>query len=179
MSKKKSKHIQVEPKAEEIVPVEDEPRTAVEVAQAVSGEDVLTAYLRLTAPQGLMERFELEEGACKLYLALEPKNTIQAMMAVLAVNLVNASSACLADGLNLRYIPPHLRDIYLKRGTKGSVYAADLCERYQAMHDGSQKSFKVGRVNVEAGGQAIVGNVQSTRQRPDQPGVTSRPGPKG
>jgi hypothetical protein len=55
-----------------------------------SGEDVLTAYLRLTAPEGLMERFELQDGSCKLYQDLEPKNTIQAIMAVLALNLFNA-----------------------------------------------------------------------------------------
>ncbi len=47
--------------------------------------------------------------------------------------------------------------------------AGDLLEKFQAMCDGSQKSFKVGSVNVEAGGQAIVGNVQATR-----PGKKSR-----
>ena len=82
MSKTKSKHIQVEPKAKKLVPIDDESVTAVEA----SGQDVLTAYLRLTAPEGLMERFELQDGSCKLYLGLEPNNTIQEIMGVLAVN---------------------------------------------------------------------------------------------
>ena len=172
MSKTESKQIQVEPKEKRVVPVEDLPLVEA------SGEDVLTAYLRLTAPEGLMEHFELQDGSCKLYQDLEPKNTIQAIMAVLALNLFNASSRCLADGLNLGNIPPHVRDIYLRHGIKASLSAGDLFEKFQAMCDGSQKSFKVSSVNVEAGGQAIVGNVQSTLQQSDQPGatMTSRPG---
>jgi hypothetical protein len=50
-----------------------------------------------------------------------------------------------------------------------SVGGGGRPHREVPVRHGSQKSFKVGRVNVEAGGQAIVGNIQSTRQRLDQP----------
>ena len=62
-------------------------------------------------PEGLMEGFELQDGPCALYQELEPKNTIQAIMAVLALNLFNASSTLSCRWLSGRNIPPHVRDI--------------------------------------------------------------------
>ena len=170
---------QVGPDAEDIVPIEAEPASAAEAAfgwlsaEAAFGEDVLTAYPLLTAPDRLMEGFELQEGPSKLYLWLDPKNAIQAMMAILAINLFNTSSTLLADA-NLRSCPADLRDINTIHGTKAAKVAADLLEKFHKMREGNQKNFKVGRVNVEAGGQAIVGNIQATRQRPDQPGRATK-----
>ena len=90
------------------------------------------------------------------------------MMATLAITAFNISSTCLADGSG-RNISLQEREINVKLGLKASDAAAALIEKFEAMRHGSQKSFKVGRVNVEAGCQAIVGNIQSTRQRLDQP----------
>ena len=50
-----------------------------------------------------------------------------------------------------------MRNINVRHGIKAATVAAALLEKFQEMRDGGQKSFKVGRVNVEAGGQAIVG----------------------
>ena len=131
---------------------------------ALSGEDVLTAHLRVTAPDGLMEGYGLQEGSCKLYLALDPKNAIQAMLAVLAIDTFNASFAAFADG-NMKNIPTKVRDVNLRNGTNLAMASATLLEKFHRMRYGSPKSFRVGRVNVEAGGQAIVGNVRAGRRQ--------------
>jgi hypothetical protein len=155
-----SKHIQVEAEAEERALVEDQPASEAAYGPlspaARLGEDALTAYLLLTAPDRLMEGFDLQEGPCKLYLELDPKNTIQAMIATLAITMFNTSATCLADG-NLRNVPPQVRHINVRHGIDAGKVAAALLEKFQEMRDGSQNSLKVGRVNVEAGGQAIVG----------------------
>jgi len=180
MSKAESKHIAVEPGDEEIVLIEGEPDSIVEAtigplsSAARLDQDAITAHLQLTAPDRFMEGFELQDSYCALYLGLDPKNTPQAMMATLAITAFNISSTCLADGSG-RNISPQERDINIKLGLKATGVAADLIEKFQAMRHGSQKSFKVGRVNVEAGGQAIVGNIQSTRQRLDQLNGATKP----
>src|SRR5262245_23202479 len=84
-----------------------------------------------------MEGFELQNSSCKLYLELDPRNAIEAMMATLIVDLFNTCFSCLADG-NIRSCPPHVRDINLRLGLKAAMQAADLLKKYNEMRFGSQ-----------------------------------------
>jgi hypothetical protein len=109
-----------------------------------------------------MANLELREDACKLYRGLQPRNTSEAMMATVVVGLFNATLGTIADATR-NDTPPHVRDINLRHGIKATTVFADLLERYRAMRGDSQATVRVGKVNVEAGGQAIVGNVQAGR----------------
>jgi hypothetical protein len=145
MSKAESKHIAVKPGTEEIVLIQDEPGSIVEEtigplsSAARLDQDVITAYLQLTSPDRFMEGFELQDGSCALYLGLDPKNTIQAMMATAAINVFNISSTCLADGSG-RNISFQERDINVNLGLNAAKLMADLIGKYQAMRYGSQAS---------------------------------------
>ena len=143
MSKAESKHIAVEPGAEEIVPIEDEPDSIDEAtigplsSAARLDQDAITAYLQLTWPDRFMEGFELQDSPCALYLGLDPKNTPQAMMATLAITAFNISSTCLADGSG-RNISLQEREINVKLGLNAGGVAAALIEKFQAMRHASR-----------------------------------------
>ena len=133
------------------------------------GDDLLSSHLCLTAPDrdGFflpIEGAELREDSHKLYRGLNPENTTEAMFATLAVGIFNSSLTAIADGIR-QGTPLQVRDINLRLGLKGATVAADLLKAFNELRNGSQKRVSVGAVNVEAGGQAIVGNVQSGRHR--------------
>jgi hypothetical protein len=141
----------------------------IESQEGIMGEDLLGAHLHMTAPDvaGLippMANLEHREDACKLYQGLKPRNTSEAMMATLAVGLFNASLGSIADA-SRQHTPPHIRDINLKNGIRAAAGVADLLEKLHEWQSGIDKTVHVGNVNVEAGGQAIVGNVQAGLNR--------------
>jgi hypothetical protein len=123
----------------------------------------------LTAPGRYLENREVNElmsdGAVELYRRLAPKDALDEIAAVLAVSVSNASLDCLAQAA--RVAPQHLdhRDLNLKHGLKGAAVAADLIRLLDSRRGQSSKSVSVGNVNVEAGGQAIVGNVGTGPRR--------------
>ena len=86
------------------------------------------------------------------------------MMATLAVGVFNATLDSIADA-SQRDKPPNVRDMSFRNGIKGAMVFAELLDRYRAMRGESQATVRVGNVNVEAGGQAIVGNVQAGRDQ--------------
>ena len=125
---------------EERVPIDDFHGTFGPFsAEALTGEDVLTAHLMVTAPDGLMEGYALQEGSCKVYTELDPKNMIQAMLAVLAIDTFNASFAAFADG-NRKNIPSKVRDVNLRNGKNLAMASATLLEKFHRMRYRSQKS---------------------------------------
>jgi hypothetical protein len=183
MLKSESKNTEAMPGVGEVVFLEDEPSPAIESSDSQKAHyapDILSAHLCLTAPDRdmvflPMVGLEFQEDSCALYRGIEPKNTIEAMMATLAVGLFNASLGCIADGTR-QNTPPHVRDLNLKHGIKAATAVADLLKTLHGMRGGSQKSVSVDEVNVEAGGQAIIGDVESGRQRRSDGGAvgTSR-----
>src|SRR5262245_2199173 len=78
----------------------------------------------------------------------------------LAVSLFNASLSSIADGTR-QNTPPNIRDINLRHGIKAATVVAYLLEKLHERQSGSEKTVRVGKVNVGPGGQAIVGNVQA------------------
>jgi hypothetical protein len=55
---------------------------------------------------------------------------------------------------------------FLGNATKGALVVTELTKAYDARRGRGKQTVNVGQVNVEAGGQAVVGNV--TASRPDE-----------
>jgi hypothetical protein len=140
---------------------------------AFLGEDLFSVHLALTAPDReplipKMTDVEFRESSVRLFNELAPRNAVEGMLATLAVAAFNASLGAIADG-SRQDIPPHIRDLDLRRGLRGASIAANLITTYRDMRSGGRKSVSVGKVNVEAGGQAIVGHVEARRKRTKHP----------
>ena len=160
-----------------VVQKQDSGSSPVESGEAILGEDLLAAHLYATAPDSNilllpMIGLEFREDSYKLYQGLNPKNTHEAIIAAVKVALLNASLGCLADARR-EGTPPDVRDMYLKHGINAATRLADLMERFGTKESGS-RNIRVGNVNVEAGGQAIVGHVQAGRNRAHKHKTTVR-----
>ena len=63
----------------------------------------------------------------------------------------------------------------LRYGIKGAATLADLIKLYDSRRGKGGQTVTVGKVNVEAGGQAIVGNVETGDRRKQTTGPDSVP----
>jgi hypothetical protein len=99
-------------------------------------------------------------GSGDLYRALNPKDPVEAMLATLGVGLTNATRDCLCEAARTKHIPA-VRDMNLKQGFSGAKVVVDVLEALERRRRQDPKAVTVGNVNVEAGGQAIVGHVES------------------
>ena len=120
----------------------------------------------------------MSNAAVDLYRGLAPQDSLDALAATLAVSVSNASLDCLAQAA--RVDPRHLehRDLNLKYGLKGATVAAELLRLLESRRGQGSKSVTVGNVKVEAGGQAIVGNVNSGRPRDEAKPDSLSPTPR-
>ena len=130
----------------------------------------------LTAPYQYMKNNELSgrsgDGSLELYAGLEPKNALQSILASLIVGVSNATHDCLS--LAARIPPQELqhRDVNLRHAFKGAAVVTQLADAFERVRGNRPGNLNVGKVNVESGGQAIVGTVQSGR-RDQEPGATT------
>jgi hypothetical protein len=105
---------------------------------------------------------KLSDGAVDLYDALAPKDAIDSMLGSAMVALSNATMNCF-DRANWGF--ERSRELNLRYGIKGAATLAELSKLYDSRRGQGQQAVTVGKVNVEAGGQAIVGNVDSRDRR--------------
>ena len=105
-----------------------------------------------------MEGHELREDSHQLFLELKPQNAAEGMLATLAVGLFNCSLTAIAEG-SRQQAPLQVRDVNLRHGMKGAIVTAQLLQAFNRLQNGAEKAVQVGAVNVEAGGQAVVGNI--------------------
>jgi len=105
----------------------------------------------------------LAEAALDLYFDLAPSDATESILSMLAVSVASASLDCLTQAANANPTWIEGRDLNLRHGLKGAAVAAELVKVLDARHGNGPKKVTVGSVNVEAGGQAIVGNVESRR----------------
>jgi hypothetical protein len=99
-----------------------------------------------------------------LYFGMAPADATESLLSMLAVSVASASLDCLTQAASTS--PDYLeqRDLNLRHGLRGVAVAADLIKVLDARRGHSApRKVTVGNVNVEAGGQAIVGNVESRR----------------
>jgi hypothetical protein len=125
------------------------------------------AAVQLTAPAKYLPEEKrhrmLANAALDLYCDLAPSDATETLLSMLAVSVANASVDCLTQAALARPEWLEGRDLNLRHGLKGAAVAAELIKVLDARRGIGPKKVTVGSVNVEAGGQAIVGNVESRR----------------
>jgi hypothetical protein len=125
----------------------------------------VAANLLATSPHRFIEDAEsknrLAQDSVELYAGLKPRNAQEAMISLLALSVANASLDCLTQASMLDMGQFTLRDLNLRHGMKGATIAAELLKALNDLRSEKHEKVTVGNVNVEAGGQAIVGNVES------------------
>jgi hypothetical protein len=122
--------------------------------------------LLMSAPNQKVSPPEFQQmlalGPLDLYAKINAKNALDSVLAMLLTALTSASLDSFARAANLP--DAKLRDLNLRLALKGCAVAADLVKtldkRGHAKVTAGEK-VTVGKVNVEAGGQAIVGNVEA------------------
>ena len=122
------------------------------------------AHCLLTAPyrhgdKGMLEL--TESGSSKLYLGIQPKTALEAILASLIVGISNASNECLAQATQVTPDHVQFRDVNLRHALKGATVVTQLIEALERVRGNGPRNVSVGNVNVQSGGQAIVGNVQA------------------
>lgn len=102
------------------------------------------------------------DGNRTLYRMLAPRDATESMLALLAVSVNHASldSLELAASATLDCLP--FRETHLRLGLKGAAVTAELLKAIDEHRRGKSDKVTVKAVNVEAGGQAMVGNFNSS-----------------
>ena len=129
--------------------------------------------LLMSAPKQKVSDPEFQQtlalGPLDLYANINAKNPLDSVLAMLLTAVTSASLDSFAQAANLPPGQAKLRDLNLGLAFKGCKVAADLVKTLDNRGHGkvtAGKKVTVGKVNVEAGGQAIVGNVESTKPHP-------------
>ena len=105
---------------------------------------------------------QFRESAVSLLNELAPRNASERMVATLAIATWNCALTALADG-SRQDVPAEVRRLNMGLGFQGTGIASKAITTLQEMQSGNPKCVSVGKVNVEAGGQAIVGHVEAGR----------------
>jgi len=123
---------------------------------------------------------KIGEGAVDLYHGLEPKNGLEAAISMLLVGVTNASLDCMSIAARVPPQEMECRELNLRYGLKGAQVAAELAETLEKVRGNAPSRVSVGNVNVESGGQAIVGNVEAGRRgkEADRDSAPDEPRPK-
>jgi hypothetical protein len=103
----------------------------------------------------------MSEASFDQYKSLATREGRQSMMSLLAVGVANASLDCLAQAMRLPMGEAALRDLNLRHGLKGAGLAKEIITALDDLGGEKPDKVMVGNVNVEAGGQAIVGTVEA------------------
>ena len=114
---------------------------------------------------------KLRGDAIALYSALQSEDPTDSILNRLTLGMLNSVMECharAAETSNLKAL-----DTYHRHVVKGTKSIIDLVEARERRR--SPKQITVGRVNVEAGGQAIVGNVEAPKQRRPEKGIRAEP----
>jgi hypothetical protein len=105
----------------------------------------------------------LEADTEDLYHDLEPRSGRDSVVARLIVATSGLTLDCLARAA--RTEEPYAREVNLKYGFKGASAVARLIEVYDKTRESPPQGVSIGSVNVEAGAQAIVGEIQVGARR--------------
>jgi hypothetical protein len=125
--------------------------------------DLLEHRLNTSVTRDFTQETEsrLRKGAIDLYFSLAPRDAIDSMVASAMVGLSNATMECFDRATRSE----RARDLNLRYGIKGAATLRDLSEFYDSRRGKGRQTVTVGKVKVETGGQAIVGNVDSGDRR--------------
>lgn len=125
------------------------------------------AHLMAAAPGRYLENTQLKaeigSATCDLYQRLAPRDAEDSILSLLAVSATNASLDCFALAARVPLDNLPLRELNLTLGLKSANVAAELIKTLDDRRREKPDRVSVGAVNVERGGQAIVGTVKSAR----------------
>jgi len=157
------------------IPVEPKEQFAPPSRKLLAGEELLTLQMFLCTPDVDLEvgvaadknvvklREVAKVGSFSLYNQFKPQDPAEAILAALSVEVKNATSDCFMEAARMKAYP-EIRSMNLKDGFRGALVTADILDKLDRRRRTDPKAVTVGKVNVEAGGQAIVGNVQTAGQ---------------
>jgi hypothetical protein len=101
------------------------------------------------------------KGPLDLYENIEKQDALDCMIAMIAASVASASLDCLSQAAHSSPGALKVRDLNLRHGIKAAAMVADLVKVLDNRRGAKSEKVTVGQVNVEAGGQAIVGNVEA------------------
>ena len=113
---------------------------------------------------------ELKQDTLRLYAALRPTNPVDSMLCQQIVAVHNAAMSSLGRAANTGNL--RAQEVNLRNGLKAASVFGGLSKLRHVLSGHGGESISVGQVNVEAGGQAIVGRVEVTDRR-RKPGENS------
>lgn len=130
------------------------------VAQTMLATPVRSGTSRDDLCRKTQANFEMLRG-------IAPRDVTEGMIAAQMVATHNMAMECLRRG-NLTSNPPEVRDMALKNAAKFLGIFTQLTAALDKYRGKGHQKITVERVTVEAGGQAIVGNVSAdARAKPD------------
>jgi len=135
-------------------PTKKRPDTDLLIHQLTTTVDTRNAGMKL-APK-------LRNDAVALYSALQSSDPVASIFDRLLVSMTITVMACHARAA--RTGDPKAIDVNLRHAVKGTAVIIDLVDA-RTRRRSSPKNITVGNVNVKAGGQAIVGNVVTPKNR--------------
>jgi hypothetical protein len=97
-----------------------------------------------------------------LYQDFRAGDPIDSILARLLCGITNMTMDALARGARSNTLVR--REMELKSATKGALVVTELTRAYDARRGRTKQTVNVGQVNVEAGGQAVVGNVAAAKR---------------
>ena len=136
------------------------------------------AHCALTSPYRYLQddewHREIRNGSLELYQGLEPKSALESVLASLIVDVSNATHDCLSLAARVQPDALQHRAINLRHAFKGATVVTQLVDTLERLRGNRPGNVSVGEVNVESGGQAIVGTVQTDRCD-QEPSETTEP----
>ena len=94
-----------------------------------------------------------------LYQDFQAADPVESILARLMVGISDMSMDALSRAMRTNQFD--VRELELKSATNGALVIGKLARVYDERRDRGKQTVNVGQVNVEAGGQAVVGNVNS------------------
>src|SRR5262245_43565987 len=111
---------------------------------------------------------DMNQGVLDLYNKINKGDAIDCMLALHAASITSMSANCYSQAALCSPNDVRIRDLNLRYGLKGSATVVEIVKALDNRRGAKSEKVTVGQVNVEAGGQAIVGNVEA----PAHPGVS-------
>ena len=108
----------------------------------------------------------LVDSAEALYHDFQARDSVNSTLAKLMCGISSSSMDALSRARRCQSLEQ--REMELKSATRGALAIAELTKVYDARRASSKHTVNVSQVNVEAGGQAVVGNVTSDSSKAPQ-----------
>jgi hypothetical protein len=151
-------------------PVEENKVAKPDNSKVPPADHLLLSQLSATAPALGNEssaKALAEIRTHQLYRGLDPQDTSDAILSALAAGTTNMTFQAYALAQSSTGYP-EIWAMYCKYGLKGAALTSDLLMKREKHRGQKRGNVTVGKVNIESGGQAIVGNVESGRRdKPD------------